>query len=225
MFQIYASSASRCSHYAWVCTLQTSRQLCTYVHRACEQCHQLLWGEAPWSSASVQGGTDHGTMEGVNWPRRGEGSTGGGGGREGGGGEAKGVLSRDKPRQMGQTMRHRHPPCMSTTPLDLLQTCHSFISPHVPNFLNILALVCFAPFPSLRLIKIASYFAISSTFLPRGLFCSHANKSNFLPLSVWSLNLLLFLSSSLLFPDLIRRNLLYSYTGGCWGGECACDYR
>lgn len=212
---IYASSASRCSHYAWVYTLQTSMQLCTYVRCACEQCHQLLWGEAPLVVCQHAG---------RDWPRYnggceltkagGEGSTGGGGGREGGGGEAKGVVSRDKPRQMGQTMRHRHPPCMSTTPLGLLQTCYSFISPHVPKFLNILAFVCFSPFPSLSLIEIASYFAISSTFLPRGLFCSHANKSNFLPLSVWSLTLLPFLSSSLLFPDLIRRNLHTAARGG-----------
>ncbi|KAF3705165.1 Podocan Precursor [Channa argus] len=32
-------------------------KLCTYVHYACEQCHQLLWVEAPWSPASMRGGT------------------------------------------------------------------------------------------------------------------------------------------------------------------------
>lgn len=47
----------------------------------------------------------------------GEGGTGVG---EGGGGEARGVVSGDKARQMGQTMRHRHPPCISTTAPSLL---------------------------------------------------------------------------------------------------------
>ena len=57
------------------------------------------------------------------------GGGGGGGEGKGGGGLARGVVSRDKARQMGQTMRHRHPPCMSTTPPGLLQTLVIPLSP------------------------------------------------------------------------------------------------
>lgn len=66
----------------------------------------------------------------------GEGGTGGGGGGRGevGGGEARGVVSRDKARQMGQTMTQRHPPCMSTTPPSLLQSSAILLSlPMCPN--------------------------------------------------------------------------------------------
>lgn len=63
----------------------------------------------------------------------GEGGKGGGGG-EVGGSEARGVVSRDKARQMGQTMRQRYPPCMSTTPPSLLQSSAILLSlPMYPN--------------------------------------------------------------------------------------------
>lgn len=78
---------------------------------ACEQCHQLLRGGRPPGLLPACGeGTDRGTMEGVSrrrrwwWWVRGE--------RRQRGQQRGG----DKARQMGQTMRHRHPPCMSTTP-------------------------------------------------------------------------------------------------------------
>ena len=156
VFTVHASHASRCSPSARVYVFWTGGQLCAYVR---------MWTmppvadrvEAPWSSASLRGG-------GRDWPWY-------NGGCEGGGKHRRrrrwwrrrwrrwrgkeGVVSRDKARQMGQTMRHRHPPCMSTTPPGLLTTSACpFISPHVPEFLHIPAFVQlsarFAPFYHLR---------------------------------------------------------------------------
>ncbi len=91
----------------------------------------------------------------------GEWGTGGGGG-----GEASGVVSRDKAKQMEQTMRHRHPSCMTTTPPSLQQTlaaplslsmCQSF-----STFRLLWEFVCFAPFPILGWLKSHRIFSFFS---------------------------------------------------------------
>lgn len=81
----------------------------------------------------------------------GEGGTGGG--RGGGGGEARGVVSGDKARQMGQTMRHRHPPNMSTTPPSLPQTLAILLSLPMCQSLTFL-LLCKFEFCSVSQLKV-----------------------------------------------------------------------
>lgn len=151
VFIVPASRASRCSPPARVYAFWTGRQLCTYVCCVCEQCHQLLMGWKPPGHLPAYGGR--------GWPWYNGGCVGGGKHKRRRRRwwrcrrwwDEEGVVSRDKARQMGQTMRHRHPPCMSTTPPGLLTTSACpFISPHVPEFLHIPAFVQlsarFAPF-------------------------------------------------------------------------------
>lgn len=90
------------------------------VHKyACEQCHQLLWVEDSWSSASSRGwgGGNHVTKKGVS--RR--------GGRSHGRrlqGWWGGVIE-DKGRQMGQTMGHRQAHQQPPPPSDFTYSTHT----------------------------------------------------------------------------------------------------
>lgn len=132
----------------------------------------------------------------------GEGRTGGGGG--GGGGEARGVVSGDKARQMGQTMRHRHPPCMSTTAPSLLQTLTILLSLPMCQSLTFL-LLCKFQFCSISHLKVdlknGQKCPVTSMFSTRAL-CSHSpNKFNFLPPSVCLLTLVFFPLSFLIVPS------------------------
>lgn len=82
---------------------------------ACEQCHQLLWLEDSWSSASSRRGEGGGPRykEGCEptWGKESQEEAVWWRGFRGGGG-----VIEDKGRQMGQTMGHRQPPGPSTTP-------------------------------------------------------------------------------------------------------------
>lgn len=110
----YALSVSRCSRSGWVSTLWATRQLCTYVHanNATSCCVRKTPGRLP---ACGEGLTVIQWRVWAGWcGKQAQ-------GEEEVGSEARGgVVNRDKARQMGQTMRHRHPPSMSTTLPSLL---------------------------------------------------------------------------------------------------------
>lgn len=127
VFLVSASSTSRCSHSAWACILllQTSKAT---VH-ICEAC---MWTMPP----VAVGGSFPGCLPacgGWSWPWYKGGCKLTGWGWDRGGG-----VSRDKARQMEQTVRH--PPCIWTTPFQQL-------SAHL--FLLIVAL-CFYLFTQLK---------------------------------------------------------------------------
>lgn len=105
--------------------------------RACEQCHQLLWVEASWWPASLQGHTDHSTKEGVLM------EVGDAHQEEMVRQSCGGVVSRDKARQMEQTMKHRRPCWTSTTtPHSPPNTSCLFTSPPSTHSCFCLQIVC-----------------------------------------------------------------------------------
>lgn len=102
-----------------------------HANNATSCCEWKTPGRLP---ACGEGLTDHCTMEGVScrWGREAQEQEEVEGKEEAA--RPGGVVSRDKARQMGQTMRHRHPPYMSTTPPSLLQSLAILLSPHVTEF-------------------------------------------------------------------------------------------